>query len=78
MEKNSGLRPGLQLDGLDQDTRGNGNQSGQDKAGKDVTDDAQCFPYAVFRFHSLANLTFRLKNSNKLFTFGIGTTFLFK
>ena len=44
MEKNSGLRPGLKFDGLNQDSYWNRYQNGKDKTGKDVSDNAQCFP----------------------------------
>jgi hypothetical protein len=60
MKKKPGLRPGLQFDGLNQDAYGNGGQCGQDKAGKDVTNDAQRILYAFSRFHSYRkfNLSF--------------------
>ena len=60
MEKNARLRPGLQFDGLNQNSYSNRDQCGKDKTGKDVTDNAQYFPYASFRFHSYRkfNLSF--------------------
>ena len=44
MEKNSSLRPGLKFDGLNQDSYWNRYKNGKDKTGKDVSDNAQCFP----------------------------------
>ena len=58
VEHQSTVGDGLPLDGLDQDADGDDQQDGQDKAGEDVADDAQRFPYASFRFHSPCKFNF--------------------
>lgn len=44
MEKDSFWRYSLQFNGLNQDSYWNRDQNGKDKTGKDVSDNAQCFP----------------------------------
>ncbi len=78
VEHQSLPRNGLPFVGFNEYANGYNQQGGKDKARKDVADNAQCFLYASFRFHSFANLAFRLNFSNKLFTFEKRTTLVIR
>ena len=56
VEHQSAVRNGLPFHSLDQDADGDDKQGRKDKAGEDVADDAERFPYASFGFHRASRM----------------------